>query len=90
MQLLDLPAEGQPARRRHARQVSLGGVARRHRHLHLRPARHPPSLLQDLRLRALCRGNRLGGETMVVVNLRCAEDLDLSTLKIIQFDGASL
>jgi hypothetical protein len=30
------------------------------------------------------------GELMVAVNLRCAEDLDLSTLKIVQFDGASL
>ena len=30
-----------------------------------------------------------GGE-MVAVNLRCAEDLDLSTVKVTQFDGASL
>ena len=30
------------------------------------------------------------GEAMVAVNLRCAENLDLSTLKISQFDGASL
>ena len=30
------------------------------------------------------------GEAMVAVNLRCAEDLDLSTIKISQFDGASL
>jgi hypothetical protein len=27
-------------------------------HLHLRQARHPPSVLQDLRLRAFFRGNR--------------------------------
>ena len=30
------------------------------------------------------------GEAMVAVNLRCAENLDFSTLKIAQFDGASL
>jgi hypothetical protein len=30
------------------------------------------------------------GEAMVAINLRCAENLDLSTLKIAQFDGASL
>ena len=30
------------------------------------------------------------GRTMVAVNLRCAEDLDLSTIKVTPFDGASL
>jgi hypothetical protein len=30
------------------------------------------------------------GEALVAVNLRCAEDLDLSTIKITPFDGASL
>jgi hypothetical protein len=30
------------------------------------------------------------GEAMVVVNLRCAENLDPSTIGITQFDGASL
>ena len=30
------------------------------------------------------------GAAMVVVNLRCAEDLDLATIKITPFDGASL
>jgi hypothetical protein len=30
------------------------------------------------------------GQAMVAVNLRCADDLDLSTIKVIQFDGASL
>jgi hypothetical protein len=30
------------------------------------------------------------GEAMVAVNLRCAENIDLSTIKITQFDGASL
>jgi hypothetical protein len=30
------------------------------------------------------------GEAMVVVNLRCAEDVDLSLIRIIPFDGASL
>jgi hypothetical protein len=30
------------------------------------------------------------GEAMVVINLRCAEGVDLSTIKIIRFDGASL
>jgi hypothetical protein len=30
------------------------------------------------------------GEAMVVVNLRCAENFDLSTIKITPFDGASL
>jgi hypothetical protein len=29
------------------------------------------------------------GKGMVMVNLRCAEDFDLSRLKITQFDGAS-
>jgi hypothetical protein len=30
------------------------------------------------------------GTAMVAVNLRCAENLDLSTIKITPFDGASL
>jgi hypothetical protein len=30
------------------------------------------------------------GKAMVMVNLRCAEDLDLSRIRISQFDGASL
>jgi hypothetical protein len=30
------------------------------------------------------------GEAMVAVNLRCAENLDLATIKITHFDGASL
>ena len=30
------------------------------------------------------------GEAMVAVNLRCADDLDLATIKVSQFDGASL
>jgi hypothetical protein len=30
------------------------------------------------------------GEAMVVVNLRCAEDVELSALKITRFDGAGL
>jgi hypothetical protein len=30
------------------------------------------------------------GEAMVVINLRCADDLDLSTIKVMPFDGASL
>ncbi len=30
------------------------------------------------------------GEPMVAVNLRCADGLDLSTIKIMPFDGASL
>lgn len=30
------------------------------------------------------------GEAMVVLNLRCAENLDLSTIRITPFDGASL
>ena len=33
-------------------------ASRDDRHLHLRQARHPPSLLQDLRLRAIFRGNQ--------------------------------
>ena len=33
---------------------------------------------------------KICGKAMVAVNLRCAEDLDLSTLKVAQFDGASL
>ena len=35
-------------------------------------------------------GSGPDGKAMVAVNLRCAEDLDLSQLKITQFDGASL
>lgn len=31
-----------------------------------------------------------GGKAMVALNLRCVEGLDLSTVKIIPFDGASL
>jgi hypothetical protein len=30
------------------------------------------------------------GQPMVAVNLGCAEDLDLSTIKVSRFDGASL
>jgi hypothetical protein len=30
------------------------------------------------------------GNAMVAINLRCAEDVDLSTLRIAPFDGASL
>lgn len=30
------------------------------------------------------------GAAMVAVNLRCADNVDLSTIKITQFDGASL
>jgi hypothetical protein len=30
------------------------------------------------------------GKAMVVVNLRCAEGVDLAMLKIVEFDGASL
>ena len=30
------------------------------------------------------------GAAMVVVNLRCVDDLDLSTIKVTPFDGASL
>jgi|SRR3712207_6612459 len=30
------------------------------------------------------------GEPMVTVNLRCADGVDLATIKITQFDGASL
>jgi hypothetical protein len=36
----------------------------------------------------LAEGTGPGGETMVVVNLRCVEDVDLSALKITQFDGS--
>lgn len=32
----------------------------------------------------------MAGEPMVAVNLRCAEGLDLSTLTVSEFDGASL
>jgi hypothetical protein len=35
-------------------------------------------------------GTAPGGQAMVMLNLRCADDLDLATLKIGQFDGASL
>lgn len=35
-------------------------------------------------------GTGRDGAPMVMVNLRCAEDFDLSGLKIIQFDGASM
>jgi hypothetical protein len=30
------------------------------------------------------------GEAMVAINLRCAEDLDLATIKVTPFDGARL
>lgn len=36
------------------------------------------------------RGTGRDGTPMVMVNLRCAEDVDLSTLKITAFDGASM
>jgi hypothetical protein len=35
-------------------------------------------------------GTGPGGVAMVVINLRCAENLDLSTIKVTRFDGASL
>ncbi len=35
-------------------------------------------------------GTGPGGKAMVMLNLRCADGFDLSTLKIGQFDGASL
>ena len=35
-------------------------------------------------------GTTPDGRAMVMVNLRCAEDLDLSMIRITQFDGASL
>jgi AraC family transcriptional regulator len=31
-----------------------------------------------------------GGEAMVAINLRCAENVDISRIKITQFDGASM
>lgn len=36
------------------------------------------------------KGKGPGGRDMVMINLRCADDFDLSTLKITEFDGASL
>lgn len=36
------------------------------------------------------RGTGSDGKPMVMVNLRCAEDVDLSKLKITEFDGASM
>jgi hypothetical protein len=36
------------------------------------------------------RGAGRDGKPMVMVNLRCAEDVDLSKLKITAFDGASM
>ncbi len=36
------------------------------------------------------RGKGRDGSAMVMVNLRCAEDVDLSKLKITAFDGASM
>jgi hypothetical protein len=41
-------------------------------------------------VRAVAEGTGPDGEAMVAVNLRCAENRDLSTIKITQFDGASL
>jgi hypothetical protein len=35
-------------------------------------------------------GSGPDGEAMVVLNLRCADNLDLSAIKVTQFDGASL
>jgi hypothetical protein len=34
-------------------------------------------------------GTGPGGQPMTEINLRCADDLDLSRLKIVPFDGAS-
>ena len=61
-------------------------TARRHRRLHLRQACHPASILQDLAVRAVRRGTGPDGEAMVAINL-AAENLDLSTIRITQFDG---
>jgi hypothetical protein len=36
-------------------------------------ARHPPSVLQDLRVRAVRRGTGPDGQAMVAINLRCAD-----------------
>jgi hypothetical protein len=35
-------------------------------------------------------GSDLEGTAMVVVNLRCVDDMDLDALEIVHFDGASL
>ena len=35
-------------------------------------------------------GTAPAGKAMVAINLRCAEDFDLSTVAITEFDGASL
>ena len=35
-------------------------------------------------------GTGPGGQPMIEINLRCAEDIDLDGLKITRFDGASL
>lgn len=39
---------------------------------------------------SFARGKTPDGSDMVAVNLRCADDIDLNTLKIVDFDGASL
>lgn len=39
---------------------------------------------------AFGEGTGPGGQAMVAVNLRCADDFDLSKVKVTQFDGASL
>ena len=36
------------------------------------------------------RGAGRDGKPMVMVNLRCSEDIDITTLKITAFDGASM
>ena len=60
MQLLDLPAQGVSAGLLDARQIHAGRIARRHRRLHLRPARHSSPVLRDMRLCAVRRSHRAG------------------------------
>src|SRR3546814_7307036 len=60
MQLLDLPAKGLSASLHDAGEIHAPGLARRHHGLHVQQAQYPPSILQDLRLRAL-RGREWPG-----------------------------
>ena len=90
MQLLDLPPEGQSACRLCARQFHLetsrDDIATYTFGRHV--IRH--HFCKTCGCAPFSEGTGPDGKAMVAVNLRCAEDLDLSTLKVAQFDGASL
>ena len=90
MQLLDLPAQGCSARRLRAGPVPPRdprdeiAVYTFGRHV----IRH--QFCKACGCAPFAEGTGPDGETMVAINLRCAKNLDLSTIRITPFDGASL